>query len=101
MREAEAVAAFVHIGAERCGAVSVLHVSPAGVVEGGGDGCVVGEALHDFVKAGGPGVEAGGAELAEQRAAQGGVAADFAVHERGRVGNTEDAAELAAFSVFA
>lgn len=101
MREAEAVAAFVHISAERGGAVAVLHVSPAGVVEGGGDGRVVGEALHDFVKAGGPGIEAGGAELAEQRAAQSGVAADFAVHKRRRVGNAEDAAELAAFPVFA
>ena len=99
--KAEAVAAFVHIGAERCGAVSVLHVSPAGVVEGGGDGRVVGEALHDFIETGGPGVEAGGAELAEQGAAQSGAAADFAVHKRRRVGNAEDAAELAAFSVFA
>ena len=101
MREAEAVAAFVHIGAERGGGVSVLHVSPTGVVEGGGDGRVVGEALHDFIETGGPGVEAGGAELAEQGAAQSGAAADFAVHERGRVGNTEDTAELAAFPVFA
>ena len=97
----EAVAAFVHVSAKGSGAVAVLDVSPAGVVEGGGDGRVVGEALHDFVKAGGPGVKAGGAELAEQGAAQGGVAADFAVHERGRVGNTEDTAELAAFPVFA
>ena len=99
--KAEAVAAFVHVGAERGGAMSVLDVSPAGVVEGSSDGRVVGEALHDFIETGGPGVEAGGAELAEQGAAQSGAAADFAVHKRRRVGNAEDAAELAAFPVFA
>lgn len=54
VREAEAVSAFVHISAERSGGVAVLDVSPAGVVERGGDWRVVGEALHDFVKAGGP-----------------------------------------------
>ena len=101
VRKTEAVAAFVQIGAKRGGGVSVLDVPPAGVVEGGCDRRVVGEALHDFVKAGWPGVETGGAELGEQRAAKGGVAADFAVHKRGHVGDAYGAAEFAAFPVFA